>query len=68
MKALIVVLVIFSMRMLSQPSEQRYDSIFVIVGHSDRSEDVAFMRDFNSALDNLTAWAAKGGDNSRWYR
>lgn len=37
----------------------RYDSIFVIVGHSDRSADAAFMRKFDGAVSELTAGRRK---------
>jgi hypothetical protein len=40
-------------------SDQRYDSIFVIAGHSHLSENVSFMREFNSALNKLTAGRQK---------
>jgi hypothetical protein len=40
-------------------SGRRYDSTFVIAGHSDRSADTAFMRTFDSALERLTAGRRK---------
>jgi len=38
---------------------RRYDAIFVIAGHSDRSVDAAFMRTFANALERLTAGRRK---------
>jgi hypothetical protein len=40
-------------------AERRYDSIFFIVGHSDRSADANFMRKFNSTLDTVTSGRRK---------
>jgi hypothetical protein len=40
-------------------TERRYDSIFVIVGHSDRSTDADFMRKFKGTLDTVTAGRRK---------
>lgn len=40
-------------------TERHYDSIFVIVGHSDRSASADLMRKFNSALDTTTAGRRK---------
>jgi hypothetical protein len=40
-------------------SGRRYDSIFVITGHSDKSADAAFMQMFHSAVETLIAGRQK---------
>jgi hypothetical protein len=40
-------------------TERRYDSIFVITGHSDKDNNFAFMREFDSTLGKVTAGRQK---------
>lgn len=40
-------------------SGRRYDSIFVVFGHNDRSDDVALMEDFQTLVGEATAGRAK---------
>jgi hypothetical protein len=38
---------------------QRFDSIFIVSGHSDKSANAALMRKFNSVIDEVTAGRSK---------